>query len=127
MPLIDEDDDKAVTLATEVVQGFMGRFDAAFLAVMRAKLGLATEAEEDAELIRQLFAHMQAAEADFTLTFRRLADVAEGADIGALTRRNRFRRCSVRRVMSVAGLPTGADGSSACHSVRRSVRHPCGA
>ncbi len=84
LPLIDPDDEeRAVTAATEVVQDFMPRFDAYFLKVMRDKLGLASAEEGDSDLIRALFAHMQEAEADFTLTFRRLADVTESDNASA--------------------------------------------
>jgi serine/tyrosine/threonine adenylyltransferase len=78
LPLIDPDGNKAVTLAMEVVQPFIAQFDAHFLQGMRSKIGLASAAEGDAELIKRLFATMQGAEADFTLTFRRLALAAEG-------------------------------------------------
>jgi serine/tyrosine/threonine adenylyltransferase len=77
LPLIDSDDDQAVVLATEAVHAFIGRFDVHFLRRMRNKIGLASEQDGDTELIKQLFAAMQAGQADFTLTFRRLADVAE--------------------------------------------------
>lgn len=77
LPSIDSDDDQAVTLATEAVHAFMGRFDAHFLQRMREKIGFATVEDDDTELIKRLFAAMQSAQADFTLTFRRLADLAE--------------------------------------------------
>jgi uncharacterized protein YdiU (UPF0061 family) len=77
LPLIDADIEKAVPLATAVVKGFMPEFDARFLARMRRKIGLASEQQGDVELISTLFATMQAAGADFTLTFRRLARCAE--------------------------------------------------
>jgi uncharacterized protein YdiU (UPF0061 family) len=73
LPLIDSDPDKAVPLATEVVQGFIERFDAHFLEAMRRKIGLAASLEGDEALIKRLFALMHEAEADFTLTFRRLS------------------------------------------------------
>ncbi|MEP7246626.1 MAG: protein adenylyltransferase SelO [Gammaproteobacteria bacterium] len=77
LPLIDSDADKAVALATEVVQSFMERFDAQFLEAARRKIGLSSAMEGDAELIQRLLATMQEAKADFTLTFRRLAFAAE--------------------------------------------------
>jgi uncharacterized protein YdiU (UPF0061 family) len=77
LPLLDSDDDQAVVIATEAVHAFMGRFDVHFLRRMRSKIGLASEEDSDSELIKHLFAAMQAGQADFTLTFRRLADVAE--------------------------------------------------
>jgi uncharacterized protein YdiU (UPF0061 family) len=63
----------------------MPRFEAEFLDMMRAKLGLATADEGDTDLIRRLLRLMQAGEADFTLTFRRLADVAAGSGVEGFT------------------------------------------
>jgi uncharacterized protein YdiU (UPF0061 family) len=77
LPLIDSDAGKAVELATAVVKDFMTAFDARLLTRMRRKIGLASEKESDAELISALFANMQSAGADFTLTFRRLARCAD--------------------------------------------------
>jgi uncharacterized protein YdiU (UPF0061 family) len=77
LPLIDADSDKAVGLATEVVQSFIDRFDEQFLEGMRRKIGLVSAMESDGDLIKRLFAAMQEAEADFTLTFRKLSRVAE--------------------------------------------------
>jgi len=77
LPLIDSDSRKAVELATAVVRNFMPVFDSRFLAHMRRKIGLASDKEGDVELISTLFATMQSAGADFTLTFRRLASCAE--------------------------------------------------
>ena len=77
LPLIDSDAEKAVELATAVVKDFMPRFDGQLLTRMRRKIGLASEQESDAELISALFATMQSAGADFTLTFRRLARCAD--------------------------------------------------
>jgi uncharacterized protein YdiU (UPF0061 family) len=77
LPLIDSDFNKAVSLATDVVQPFIAQFDAQFLEGMRRKIGLASEVEGDADLVKRLFTTMQDAEADFTLTFRKLALAAE--------------------------------------------------
>jgi uncharacterized protein YdiU (UPF0061 family) len=77
LPLIDPDSNKAVTLATEVVAGFIDRFDAHFLERLRRKIGLESAQEGDADLINRLLALMQRAGADFTLTFRVLAVDAE--------------------------------------------------
>lgn len=80
LPLIDADSDKAVSLATEVITGFVDRFNTLFLARMRRKIGLVSTEEGDADLIKQLFAAMQHTAADFTLTFRRLSVAAETPD-----------------------------------------------
>ena len=74
--LIDPDTEKAIALATEVVQPFIDQFDGLFLAGMRRKIGLATEEDGDGELVRDLLTLMQESHADFTLTFRKLALLA---------------------------------------------------
>jgi uncharacterized protein YdiU (UPF0061 family) len=82
LPLIDADADKAVGLATEVLDSFIAQFDANFLGAMRRKIGLAAAVEDDADLINRLLTTMHDAGADFTLTFRRLALEAEGPAAG---------------------------------------------
>jgi len=54
----------------------MQRFDAELVGMLRAKLGLATADNGDSDLVQRLLGLMQSVEADFTLTFRRLAGVA---------------------------------------------------
>jgi uncharacterized protein YdiU (UPF0061 family) len=83
LPEIDADADKAVKLATDTLQPFVAQFDAAFMQGMRRKIGLASAIDGDIDLIRRLLAAMQEAEADFTLTFRRLANAAESPDADA--------------------------------------------
>jgi protein adenylyltransferase len=75
--LIDPDPDKAVSLATEVIDRFMHQFDTDFLAGMRRKLGLSSHMDGDVALIRRLLAAMQDSHADFTLTFRALTLAAD--------------------------------------------------
>jgi serine/tyrosine/threonine adenylyltransferase len=72
LPLIDADSDRAVSMATEVVEGFQPIFEAAWLSGMRAKLGLILPQSGDAALIDQLLIVMQRTAADFTQTFRGL-------------------------------------------------------
>jgi serine/tyrosine/threonine adenylyltransferase len=84
LPLIDADADKAVGLATAVLEPFIDQFDALFLAGMRRKLGLSSAMEGDAELVRNLLNTMQSSRADFTLTFRSLSLLV--ADPGQQTR-----------------------------------------
>ena len=74
--LIDPDPQKAVALATEVLEPVIDQFDELFLTGMRRKLGLALALDADGELIRNLLNAMQESHADFTLTFRRLAQIA---------------------------------------------------
>lgn len=78
LPLLDSDEARAIARATELVKDFPHRFREAWLAGMRAKLGLATAEEDDMALVQDLLQAMHAGEADFTLTFRRLCDAVEG-------------------------------------------------
>jgi serine/tyrosine/threonine adenylyltransferase len=78
--LIDPDPEKAVSLATEAIEPFVVQFDAHFLAGMRHKIGLSSAENGDAELVKRLLITMQESQADFTLTFRRLALAAEDPD-----------------------------------------------
>ncbi|MCK8780439.1 YdiU family protein [Rhizobium sp. NTR19] len=80
LPLLDENEEKAVEGANAVLKAFSERFQAAWLAVFRRKIGLGREAEGDGELVQALLGAMHEGEADFTLAFRRLADAAEGKD-----------------------------------------------
>jgi serine/tyrosine/threonine adenylyltransferase len=80
LPLIDRDSDRAVNMASEVVEGFAAEFAARWLAGMRAKIGLARADEGDMELIQQLLAAMQRNAADFTQTFRSLCSIAESRE-----------------------------------------------
>jgi uncharacterized protein YdiU (UPF0061 family) len=75
--LIDPDTEKAIALATGVLEPFIDRFDSLFLAGMRHKLGLTAALDSDGDLIRQLLTLMQDSHSDFTLTFRRLALAAD--------------------------------------------------
>jgi uncharacterized protein YdiU (UPF0061 family) len=77
LPVIDPDPVRAVELASEVLEPFIAQFDAHFLAGMRRKLGLSRAMDGDAQLVKALLNLMQHSHADFTLTFRTLALVAE--------------------------------------------------
>jgi len=74
LPLIDPDEATAIAAAEEALEGFGPAFNAAWLATFRAKLGLTTAEPGDADLIQGLLARMAGTRADFTLTFRALAD-----------------------------------------------------
>ena len=89
LPLLDDDEDKALEAANAAVARFMDRFQEHWKVVIRAKLGLGeTEEEADQELIRDLLVTLYEGKADYTLAFRRLADAAEkpeaDAALGAL-------------------------------------------
>lgn len=72
VPLIDENQEKAVELAQAEISRFPEQFNEYWLQGMRAKLGLFTEEKEDEALITDLLNLMQEHEADYTNTFRAL-------------------------------------------------------
>ena len=80
LPLISEDQDKAVTEAQATIGEFVEIFDAAYQAGLRRKLGLFTARDDDRMLAQDLLDAMAGNQADFTLTFRRLSDAALGPD-----------------------------------------------
>ena len=74
IPLLDPNPDTAVDLANDRLTGIASSYRAEWLAVMRRKLGLIGEDDADAALADDLLSAMTGA--DWTLTFRRLADEA---------------------------------------------------
>jgi len=82
--LIDDDADEAIRLATNVVNSFMPAYQQYWLAGMRAKFGLGAAHDDDAALIGDILALMQAQSVDFTLFFRHLAKAAAGDDAPVL-------------------------------------------
>jgi uncharacterized protein YdiU (UPF0061 family) len=74
MPLLGEGEDGA----KEALAAFAPRFQAAYFGGLRRKIGLLTEQEGDDSLTQDLLNLMATDGADFTLTFRRLCDAAEG-------------------------------------------------
>jgi uncharacterized protein YdiU (UPF0061 family) len=73
LPLIDDDPEKGVAAAMEVLNAFPADYQRHWLAGMRRKLGLATEEDGDEALAQSLLDWMRAAGADFTNTFRALS------------------------------------------------------
>src|SRR5690606_5724530 len=72
LPLIDEDENKAVQLAQAAVSAFPGLYRERWLAGMRAKLGLARAEDGDRDMADELLRLMHAYGADYTNTFRAL-------------------------------------------------------
>ena len=80
VPLIDADEEKAVGAANSVLKAFGDTFQAHWIEVFRAKLGLVTARDGDGDLVQGLLSAMEENEADFTRTFRALCNAAEGHD-----------------------------------------------
>jgi serine/tyrosine/threonine adenylyltransferase len=83
LPLLDPVPERAIELANEALSAFWPRFEQHWLSGMRRKLGLFTAEDEDPQLVRGLLEAMHRQQADFTLTFRKLCDAAEGQQFDA--------------------------------------------
>ncbi len=85
LPTMGEDEDEAARLATEQLERFPAIFETAHARVLRAKLGLRVEHDEDSALAADLLERLAANEVDYTLFFRRLCGSAAGAAADAET------------------------------------------
>ncbi|WP_202530799.1 protein adenylyltransferase SelO [Maritimibacter harenae] len=74
LPLIEGGEDAAIEAAEDRLHAFPDLFGAAWIRRFRAKIGLTTEEEGDGALIQGLLQRMATSGADFTNTFRALAD-----------------------------------------------------
>ncbi|OZA15650.1 MAG: hypothetical protein B7Y02_03720, partial [Rhodobacterales bacterium 17-64-5] len=82
LPLIDADEGRAVDLANARLEAIAPAYRTAWLAVMRVKLGLAGEDAGDEALADDFLQAITGA--DWTLSFRRLAEAAEGREAALL-------------------------------------------
>lgn len=80
LPLLSDEQDKAIADAQEALGAFAEKFNTAYQAGLRSKLGLSTERDGDPALAQDLLDAMAKNQADFTLTFRRLGAAAPGID-----------------------------------------------
>ncbi|MDB6173160.1 MAG: hypothetical protein JWL59_2471 [Chthoniobacteraceae bacterium] len=80
LPLLHLEENHAIAMAEEALQGFADRYEAHWLSGMRRKLGLLTEEPGDAALIKTLLEWMQKSKADFTNTFASLSNEARIED-----------------------------------------------
>jgi len=76
LPLFSDEQDKAIVEAQAALGEFAERFNTAYQAGLRGKLGLFTARDGDPALAQDLLDAMASNQADFTLTFRRLSDAA---------------------------------------------------
>ncbi|TGG93343.1 YdiU family protein [Natronospirillum operosum] len=76
----DDDPETHLEDAREIIGQFTARYDMHRLAVLRRKLGLQTDRPEDAALIDDWLHLMAQAEADFTLSFRRLGNLLTASE-----------------------------------------------
>jgi uncharacterized protein YdiU (UPF0061 family) len=76
LPLLSGQQDKAIEQAQATLGEFVEKFDTAYQAGLRSKLGLFTARDEDRALAQDFLDAMAKNQADFTPTFRRLSDAA---------------------------------------------------
>jgi len=88
LPLMADDNDAAIAVAQKAIDAYPDKFEAAYLAGYRRKLGLFTSRDEDAALVKNFMDVMAANKADFTLTHRGLSksagDPAADAEVRTL-------------------------------------------
>lgn len=76
LPILADDPDTAIAIAEKAINAFPAAFEPAYVDGLRAKLGLTLAEPDDVALAQDLLDRMAENAADFTLTFRRLADAA---------------------------------------------------
>ena len=74
LPLFDDNIEQAVAIAQQKLDEYSNQFSAFWLSGMRDKLGLTSEEKEDQQLTKTLLQTMEKYEADYTNTFRALAN-----------------------------------------------------
>jgi uncharacterized protein YdiU (UPF0061 family) len=79
LPLLHSDQQQAIDQAQEMLASFPARYEQHWLAGMRKKLGLLNEEAEDQNLAENLLALLHQEKADYTYSFRHLADLRNGA------------------------------------------------
>jgi len=85
LPLIDADEAVATAAAQDVLNAFPEDYMNAWHERLRAKFGLTTIEVEDETLMQDFLDLLESGRHDFTLAFRRLAELAEdGNDVSAL-------------------------------------------
>jgi serine/tyrosine/threonine adenylyltransferase len=72
LPLLDDDQNKALQVGEEIIESFNEKYEKKFHEMMKKKLGFITDEIEDAVLIKELLDVMEKNKLDYTNTFREL-------------------------------------------------------
>ena len=80
IPLIDQNEDQAIKIATEIIDNFQNIYEIKWLNMMRDKLGLFGEDKDDLKLINNLLNWMKSNKADYTNTFCYLMNIKSVQD-----------------------------------------------
>ena len=131
LPLIADDQDRAVELAQESLAGFGLRLQAALASGMRAKLGLADDLVEDGDedvatpLMNDALALLAESHVDFTSFFRNLGQAARGdteSARGMFIEPRRVRRMADPVARAEPGRGGHGPGQPRLHSAKPSRR-----
>jgi uncharacterized protein YdiU (UPF0061 family) len=77
LPLLEDDQDKALATGQAAIDAFPDLYQNAYRSFMSKKLGLGKMLENDEVLVQDLLDLMQEENTDFTLTFRSLSDLVD--------------------------------------------------
>ena len=80
LPLIDENEKKSIEIAQNTLNDFSSLFKDEWLQMMRKKIGIEDQSDEDEELINNLVKWMQSKNPDFTNTFCNLMNYEHAND-----------------------------------------------
>ena len=113
LPLIADEQDRGIALATASLQDFSRQYAAAWTAGMRQKLGLSDDVDDAvvAELVDDLLGHLERDQVDYTSFFRRLSATAR-------------RRCGTGIRRRLGGPLAGAQAGRRHHGWRQPRLHP---
>ena len=80
LPLIDKDEKRSIEIAQNLINNFSSLFKDKWLQMMKKKLGIKDQSEDDEELINNLIKWMQQKKPDFTNTFCNLMNYDHADD-----------------------------------------------
>ena len=80
LPLIDKDEKRSIEIAQNLINTFSSLFKDKWLQMMKKKLGIIDQSEDDEELINNLIKWMQQKKPDFTNTFCNLMNYDHADD-----------------------------------------------
>jgi uncharacterized protein YdiU (UPF0061 family) len=114
LPLFSSEQEKAIAEAQDILNAFADKFSSAYQAGLRNKIGLFTMRDGDEALVQDLLDAMAKNQADFTLTFRRLAEAAldakyDGAVSQLFADPNAFGEWAARWRQRTAAEPQSAE------------------
>ena len=108
LPLFSDDKDKAIEQAQFILGEFAEKFTTAYQSGLRSKIGLFTARDGDEALVQDLLDAMAKNQADFTLTFRRLADADDDSVRAQFTDPTAFDEWATRWRQRLADEPQSA-------------------